>query len=1170
MGGGNADGPSGAAHSVAMHVREWAELHLSQSEEDPRLRLDGEAAEGSECETLLMTSEGKPQALLCVWTPDLPADLHRLLVRAAASAQVKRVSWFATLTIREACLWQTPPGGAPVSSQHLLRRYAPILTVPQTREPTLDAATALQAQKQVGQVLHDIRHLHQDGHLRLVDVDATFFVHRLAESVRTLCPWVQKSLVTTVHRDREFKSGLATWAARQGIPNFDDEPFYTAVARQVVYRLLGKVILYQSLRRQARHLLDLDFRGLDQAAVMPRLGECFAQARAIDYQAVFEQDVIDSVPFPLAAVEELVRLTDDLNRYNFASMPQEVLGEVFERLIPAEDRHALGQYFTREDLVDLILAFCLRSKDDTVLDPTCGTGTFLLRAYNHHWVMGEKDHSRLLSRLWGVDVAPFPAELATINLYRQNLAVYDNFPRIICHDFFEVTPGQTFRFPPPKAADTGADFVNEPLPVFDAAVGNFPYIRQESIESRVPGYKRDIERRLAHEWLADYPELFDMPRKVRSDYDHAIRNGVPLDPLFDQVTLRLSGLADIYAYLFIHAARLVRPGGRMGFLTSNAWLDAAYGYELQRFLLNNFRVIACLESRSEPWFDEAKVNTVVTIVERCPNARQRDANLVRFIKAKKRLRDLIPHDMMTEGQARWGHLRKLAQRATRGQPAADAGEGILPATVEDEDLRIRVVRQHDLRIEVEETGRTVKWGRLLRGPDALFELQAEAQERLCLLRDVAPASLGCKTELNEFFYLTEDRVEQSDVEPEFLLPLIKFAGDDASVRIDAQALPLKVFVCREPKERLRESGRLGALRYIEWGEHQRYSSGTHIGLKWCENPWIQDRRPGWWALPTFRTRPSQVFFMSAYGDRFVQRFSEVPLIADKRLYFLSPPGPQDAPLLAAVLNSTVVALFIETTGRVTLGDGVLELTVEEAGDYLMVPDMRRFSRTDAARIIKALAPLLSRPIGSIFDEVHRADRRKLDEAVLRAMGLKPAKYLDAIYGGATSLVRERIELGKMRGSAKGAKAKRNTAKARRDAAAEVLPDGVRKFPDEFLDLAAKRGPFREIVVPDEPLEVVDSGLFCSVVSEASDFRLSCRNTVEAKYIVYARHNGSTTIRLPDEQINLFRTVKAYETYLRDTRKVLLKTLSERTLDHKKAAQLTQRVWAELGLPPIED
>ena len=60
----------------------------------------------------------------------------------------------------------------------------------------------------------------------------------------------------------------------------------------------------------------------------------------------------------------------------------------------------------------------------------------------------------------------------------------------------------------------------------------------------------------------------------------------------------------------------------MGIVTSNSWLDVAYGYELQKFFLKNFKIVAIIESRCEPWFEDAAVNTVVTILERCKDKEQ--------------------------------------------------------------------------------------------------------------------------------------------------------------------------------------------------------------------------------------------------------------------------------------------------------------------------------------------------------------------------------------------------------------------------------------------------------------------------------------------------------------------------------------------------------------------
>jgi hypothetical protein len=58
---------------------------------------------------------------------------------------------------------------------------------------------------------------------------------------------------------------------------------------------------------------------------------------------------------------------------------------------------------------------------------------------------------------------------------------------------------------------------------------------------------------------------------------------------------QISGFADLYVFLFLHAARFLRPGGRLGIVTSNAWLDVGYGATLKDLPLDHFRVVAILE-----------------------------------------------------------------------------------------------------------------------------------------------------------------------------------------------------------------------------------------------------------------------------------------------------------------------------------------------------------------------------------------------------------------------------------------------------------------------------------------------------------------------------------------------------------------------------------------------
>ena len=59
---------------------------------------------------------------------------------------------------------------------------------------------------------------------------------------------------------------------------------------------------------------------------------------------------------------------------------------------PSEERHQLGQFYTPPPIAELIVRWSIRSGDDKVLDPGCGSGTFLLEAYKvlAEWKTGKE------------------------------------------------------------------------------------------------------------------------------------------------------------------------------------------------------------------------------------------------------------------------------------------------------------------------------------------------------------------------------------------------------------------------------------------------------------------------------------------------------------------------------------------------------------------------------------------------------------------------------------------------------------------------------------------------------------------------------------------------------------------------------------------------------------
>lgn len=635
----------------------------------------------------------------------------------------------------------------------------------------------------------------------------------------------------------------------------------------------------------------------------------------------------------------------------------------------------------------------------------------------------------------------------------------------------------------------------------------------------------------------------------------------------ERVKLRISTYADLYVYLFFHAARFLKPGGRMSIITSNAWLDTNYGYELQRFFCDQFKIIAILESRCEPWFTEASVNTVFTVVERCEESRERDRHLVKFVKVKRRLLDLVPADPQLQAMARWQHLRRLTEKI---EFAGHKDANTVPldvVTEEDANFRIRVCRQSELREELERDKKTVKWGRLFRAPDVFFRLAASG--KLCLVSQFATAFMGSKSGINEFYHLTPSQARSLGIEQEFLQPMLKSPGEENRIPIDRSRLDMRIFVCRLSKDELAAKGKRGALSYIEWGEKQVFTSGAQRGLTWPHGAEVRVRKPGWYAIPEHRSKPAQVFIGAAFGNRHMFRFCEQPVIADKRLYYL---GDSRLPnkLLAAIMNSSLTALSTELSGRVTKGDGVLELTVEEVNDYLLIPDVRKASHEEKKAIATAFESLCKREIGSVFDEVKQKDRQALDSLILKTIHLDPKKYLKPIYEALCELVQERSGLGALRGKMRKTKARKTKAEKEsfQEVLEEVLPDGPKRFPDDFLSVDAAKGERVELALPETALRLDVSPMYVAVYAGNSTFR-QAKYPAEGKFIIYCQQAGQSIAAMPSKPVEVTRTVANYEDYLRDLRKTLYEAFYRRTLDVSVAARLTQAAFDRFKLPAVD-
>ncbi len=293
-----------------------------------------------------------------------------------------------------------------------------------------------------------------------------------------------------------FRRGIEKWMRDvQGwvVTEATEDSNIDHAARFTCYVLVNRFCFYNALRRKYSRLPRLVVpNSIDTGAGLQRkLAKSFDDAKRFtgNYETVFDGDYGDTLPFlDDDAVTEWRNLIRSLDLYDFAHIGLDVIGAMYEQLIKPAERHRYGQHYTQPTVVDLITSFAIRTGREQVLDPGCGGGTFLVRAYARKFFLdGSQDHSALLEALFGCDILNYACHLSIINLAIRDLIDDDNFPRIHLGDFLRFKANSVFSEQPIRiragGLATGKRSITLGTRTCDAIIGNPPYINAPRLKA---------------------------------------------------------------------------------------------------------------------------------------------------------------------------------------------------------------------------------------------------------------------------------------------------------------------------------------------------------------------------------------------------------------------------------------------------------------------------------------------------------------------------------------------------------------------------------------------------------------------------------------------------------------------------------------------------------------
>ncbi len=273
-----------------------------------------------------------------------------------------------------------------------------------------------------------------------------------------------------------------------------------------------------------------------------------------------------------------------------------------------ERRKEQGIYYTPKFVTDYIVKETVgrfiaehsptEIRNIKILDPACGSGSFLIRAFDEllkyyasqKISQSEKDIdaadriSFLTNNIFGVDLDIQAVEIARLNLLLRSLARRDILPSLKenirqgnslisgTEEELKKYFGDSWRDKKPfNWAEEFKDIMANGG--FDVVIGNPPYVRIQTLP-------RDE---------ADY---------YRALYESAF------------------GSFDIYVLFLEEAIRLLKPSGRLGFITSGKFLKADYGKYIQKMIRNKCTVESIIDLSAQKVFGEATTYPTIIILKK--------------------------------------------------------------------------------------------------------------------------------------------------------------------------------------------------------------------------------------------------------------------------------------------------------------------------------------------------------------------------------------------------------------------------------------------------------------------------------------------------------------------------------------------------------------------------
>ena len=676
---------------------------------------------------------------------------------------------------------------------------------------------------------------------------------------------------------------------------------------------MNKIITYRLLENDYDIPTMITFQTPNN--MLNRLNELFkyVKQKTNDFDGIFVTGIFDKIDVPetravMEIINSFINTLENIDASNFVYY----IGYTYENVIPADERHKLGEFYTPGPIAEFITRWTIRSVDDCILDPGTGSGTFLSKAYRRfaEMILGnytnieDEIHKKILEKLYGLDINPFAIQLSILNLALHNLKASSNRVNLKVMNYFTLNPN---KLPPNEDSKKINNYTN-PFSMntfyyrhFDAIVGNPPYTRWTDIDD----------------------ETKDYIKKAVSE--KAKKYGI----ILKSMPGRQGSMPGIYIYWILHSDSLLNDNGRIGVIISDLWLQTSYGKNFQKFLLDNYKIVALIDFRDKV-FEVPLVSTVVLLLEKEKDQEKCNSNIVKFISVGENINVL--------------DLLKVVRN-------------------EDINIDARTIDIEQAKLKEQDS-----WFMFFKYKKPPIFWKNDIFVPLSTFFDISKGNTQWHIEeaqgtgADNFFFLDTETAMSFNMELNKLKRAVRNTRDVIYFTLkendikknESKDRPTYFFTRNEPKQNLEP----WAQKYIEWGESPGCKVSESKGGSICSESITchsREKNPkyGYWYNLGYIKSP---WFIATYSGwnktRFTLNNVNDLVLGHSLLAFFPKDGisikRNDLLAILAYLNSSYAQLYIELKGRKT-GGGAICLEVNIANE-MPVPDIRKLNESTKEKL----------------------------------------------------------------------------------------------------------------------------------------------------------------------------------------------------------------------------